>query len=136
MKSTMDRDGGRISIFFAIMMPAWLALMGLLVVGGNRIIALQRADNIAAEAARAAGQALSAPDAITGGSKIIDPDGAAAAASAYIVAAGATPQSIIIAADRQHLTITLQVTYDPGVFGIFGARWTAQGNATATLVVT
>ena len=132
----MERDDGRIAVFFAIMMPAWLALMGLLVVGGNRIIALQRADNVAAEAGRAAGQAISGPDAITGGPKVIDPDAAVAAAAAYIVAAGATPQSMVIAADRQHLTITVSVTYDPGIFGIFGERWTAEGNANITLITT
>ncbi len=128
------RDKGRIAIFFAIMMPAWLALMGLIIVGGNRIMALQRADNIAAEAARAAGQAINAPEAIAGGTKAVDPDLAAAAASAYIMAAGATPGEIVIL-DGQHLTVTVQLTYEPGVFGIFGARWTAQGRATATLVI-
>jgi hypothetical protein len=131
-----ERDAGRVAVFFAIMMPAWLALMGLIVVGGNRIIALQRADNIAAEAARAAGQAIDAPDAISGGSKILDPTAAAAAAAAYIASAGATPAGIVIAPDRQHVAITVQVTYDPGIFGIFGSTWTAEGNATATLVVT
>jgi Flp pilus assembly protein TadG len=129
------RDDGRITVFFAIMAPAWFALMGLVVVGGNRIIALQRADNIAAEAARAAGQAINAPEAIVGGAKIVDPAAAAAAAEAYILAAGARPVSLLIAEDRQHLAITVQVTYSPGAFGFFAGSWTAQGKATATLVV-
>ena len=131
-----DRDAGRIAVYFAIITPAWLALLGLIVVGGNRITALQRADNIAAEAARAAGQAIDAPEAIIGGEKRVDPVAAADAAAAYITAAGARPLSIVVAPDRQHLTITVELTYDPGPFWIFGGVWTAQGDATVALVVT
>jgi Flp pilus assembly protein TadG len=130
------RDDGRIAVFFAIMAPAWFALMGLVFVGGNRIMALQRADNIAAEAARAAGQAIDAPTAIAGGAKVVDPGAAATAAEAYIRAAGATPVSIEVAPDRQHLAITVQITYSPGGFGFFTGDWTATGKAIATLVVT
>jgi Flp pilus assembly protein TadG len=132
----MRRDDGRVTIFFAIMAPAWFALLGLVFVGGNRIIALQRADNIASEAARAAGQAINAPEAIVGGAKVVDPDAAAAAAQAYIAAAGAKAVSLIIADDRQHLTITVQVTYNPGSFAFFAGSWTVEAKATATLVVT
>ena len=130
------RDDGRVTVFFAIMAPAWLAIMGLVFVGGHRIMALQRAENIAAEAARAAGQAINAGQAILGGAKVIDPDAAAAAAEAYILAAGAEPVSLIVAADRQHLAITVEITYSPGAFGFFTGTWTARGTATATLVVT
>ncbi len=84
------------AIFFAIMTPAWLALPRPHRRRGNRIIALQRADNIAAAAARAAGQAINAPQAIAGGTKTVDPDMAAAAASDYIRAACATPGDIVV----------------------------------------
>jgi hypothetical protein len=130
------RDDGRIAVFFAIIAPAWFVVLGLVVVGGNRITALQRADNIAAEAARAAGQEIDAPTAIVGGEKLVDPVAAAEAAETYIRAAGATARSIAISADRQHLSITVQVTYDPGPFSIFGGVWTAEGNATVALVAT
>jgi Flp pilus assembly protein TadG len=129
-------DEGRVAIFFAIVTPALLALLGLVYVGGNRIIALQRANDIAVEAARAAGQAIDAPSAIAGDQKVVDPDAAAAAAQQYIVAAGAQPVAIEIAKDRRHLSIVVEVTYDPGAFGFFVGRWTARGEATATLVVT
>lgn len=136
LRRLVRRDDGRIAVFFAIIAPAWFAVLGLIVVGGNRIVAMQRADNIAAEAARAAGQAIDAPEAIIGGQKRVDPAAAADAAAAYITAAGARPLSIVVAPDRQHLSITVQLTYDPGPFWIFGGAWTAEGDATVTLVET
>src|SRR5690606_10835344 len=39
----MRGDDGRVTVFFAIIAPAWFALLGLVVVGGNRMVALQRA---------------------------------------------------------------------------------------------
>jgi Flp pilus assembly protein TadG len=128
-------DDGRVSIYFAILTPAFIALLGLVVVGGNRVIALQRAHNIAAEAGRAAGQAINGPQGIVGSTKVVDPDAAAAAARAYIAAAGATG-TVTVASDRQHLTVTVHVTYDPGLpFGVGAGAWTATGAATITLVV-
>jgi Flp pilus assembly protein TadG len=117
-------DQGKVSVYFAIIAPAWLAMPGLLFVGGNRIIALQRADNIAAEAARAAGQAINAPQAIQGGPKEVDPDAARIAAETYIRDAGAKPVNVEIEDDRQHLAITVEIT------------WTVQGKANARLLVT
>jgi hypothetical protein len=131
---TPRRDDGRVSVFFAIMMPAWIAMLGLVVVGGNRIIAMQRADNIAAEAGRAAAQAIDGPLAIAGGPKLIDPAAAADAAAAYLATAGATG-TITVAPDRQHLTVTVRLTYEPGLpFGI-GGTWTVERSATVMLVV-
>jgi hypothetical protein len=129
------RDDGRIAVFFAIIAPAWFALLGLVVVGGNRIMALQRADNIAAEAARAAGQAIDLPSAMVGGEIRLDPEAAAAEAEDYVRSAGARLVSISIAPDRRHLSITVEVTYEPGPFGMFGGAWTAEGDATVALVV-
>ncbi|MBX6749182.1 MAG: hypothetical protein IRY85_05825 [Micromonosporaceae bacterium] len=131
-----SRQDGRIAVFFAIIAPAWFVVLGLVVIGGNRITALQRADNIAAEAARAAGQEIDAPTAIVGGEKRVDPVAAANAAADYIRAAGATLRSIEVSDDRQRLSITVQVTYDPGPFWIFGGAWTAEGTATVALVAT
>jgi Flp pilus assembly protein TadG len=128
-------DSGRIAVYFAILMPAFIALLGLIIVGGNRIVALQRAENIAAEAARAGGQAISGPQAITGGAKVVDPTAAVNAAQSYISAAGATG-TVTVAADRQHLLVTVHINYDSGLpFGVGGGEWTATGTAAATLVV-
>ncbi len=134
------RDEGRVSVFFAILAPALIAVLGLIIDGGGKVRALQRADNIAAEAARAAGQTINAPQAILGGRKELDPNQAAAAARAYIAAAGATcPPAgcVTIAADLQHITITVQVVYNTVVLDFIGVdSWTVTATKTATLVVT
>lgn len=133
--SRLRGDDGRVSVYFAIVTLGFIALLGLLVDGGGRIRALQRADNIAAEAARTAGQAINAPVAISGGAKRVDPAAAVAAAQAYIAAAGATcpPGCVRIAPDQRHVTVTVQVVYTEMVH--LGS-WTVTGTATAVLVVT
>jgi len=130
-------DDGRVAVFYAILAPCLIAMLGLVIDGGGKIRALQRADNIAAEAARAGGQAINAPEAILGGRKEVDPDLAVAAAHAYIAAAGATcsPGCVTIDADLQHLTVRVQIHYQTVVLGAFGVdQMEVTGTATATLL--
>ncbi|HCT76695.1 MAG TPA: hypothetical protein DGT23_08935 [Micromonosporaceae bacterium] len=132
----ISRDSGKVTIFFAIIAPAWIAMLGLVIVGGGRIRAFQRADNIAAEAARAAGQAIDPTEAVIGGPKVVDPGRATAAALDYLNAAGATG-SVTVSPDRQHLTVTAVVNFanPSGLEFIGGATWQATGVATATLLI-
>jgi hypothetical protein len=125
-----------VTIFFAIIAPAWVAMLGLVIVGGGRIRAFQRADNVAAEAARAAGSAIDTGQAVGGGAKVIDPARARTAALAYLSAAGATG-SVTVSADRSQLTVTAVITYanPSGLEFIGGATWQATGVATATLLI-
>ncbi|GHJ49416.1 hypothetical protein Cs7R123_67580 [Catellatospora sp. TT07R-123] len=136
MRRWYRRDDGKVTVFFTIIATAWIVTIGLVVVGSGRTRALQRADNIAAEAARAAGQAIDPEDAIQGKPKVVDATLAAAAAQAYLRTVGATG-SVTVAPDRQHLTVRATVSYDNPVgldfFG--GATWTATGEATATLLI-
>jgi hypothetical protein len=132
----VSRDSGKVTIFFAIIAPAWVAMLGLVIVGGGRIRAFQRADNVAAEAARAAGSAIDPTQAVPGGAKVIDPARATTAAMDYLRAAGATG-SVTISADRLHLTVTTVITYanPSGLEFIGGATWQATGVATVTLLI-
>lgn len=129
-------DSGKVTVFFAVIAPAWIAMLGLVIVGGGRIRAYQRADNVAAEAARTAGQAIDPASAIRGGPKVIDGTQARAAALDYLNAVGATG-TVTIAPDRQHLTVTATITYvNPSGLGFLGGpTWRANGVATATLLV-
>jgi hypothetical protein len=132
----VSRDSGKVTIFFAIIAPAWVAMLGLVIVGGGRIRAFQRADNVAAEAARAAGSAIETGPAVSGGPKLIDPARARTAALDYLNAAGATG-SVTVSADRLHLTVTAVITYanPSGLEFIGGATWQATGVATVTLLI-
>jgi len=129
------RSRGSVSVFFAIISGAWVTVLVLIIVGGGRVRAYQRADNIAAEAARAAGQAIELPPAVQGNEKRIDEDRARAVALAYMRDAGATGTVTIV--NGQTVTVTATVGYDnPSGFPFLGGRtWYATGAATAVLLV-
>lgn len=135
LRRRLGDDRGRVTVFFAILAPAFLAMIGLVVDGGAQIRALQRAHNIAAEAARAAGQAINGGQAISGGEKVIDPAAARSAAQQYLSSlSGVT--GTVTTLDDQHLRVTVIVRYDPLLLDLFGGprAGTARGQATATLV--
>ena len=60
-----DDDRGSLSLFVVVVFVALLVTIGLVVDGGGKIRALQRADAVAAQAARAGGQAIVASTANT-----------------------------------------------------------------------
>lgn len=135
MKRLRD-DRGKVTIFVAIMAPAWIAMLGLVIVGGGRVRAHQRADNIAAEAARTAGQAIDPDEAIRGRAKVIDPALARIAAQSYLDAVDATGTVTVNPAGTE-VTVTATITYTnpSGLEFLGGATWLATGEATATLLI-
>jgi Flp pilus assembly protein TadG len=129
-------DEGRIALLVVVLTVAVLAMIGLSVDGGGKIRALERADNIAAEAARAAGQALSGAAAIPGGTKVVDPNAAVAAAQTYLRVAGVTG-TVDVAPDRRHITVTVTIEYHTVFLGLIGVNTlTATRHATAVVVAT
>jgi hypothetical protein len=130
------RDEGRIALLVLVLAFALLAMIGLSVDGGGKIRALERADSIASEAARAAGQAIAVPQAIAGGDKVVDPTAAAAAARSYLATASVTG-TVTIAPDRKHITVTVTIVYTTQFLGLIGIdQLTATRQATAALVTT
>ena len=131
-----DDDGGWVSLLVLVLVVAVLAMIGLSVDGGGKVRALERADNLAAEAARAAGQALQGPQAIQGGPKVIDPAAAVTAAYAYLTAAG-VDGTVTVWPDRRHVTVTVTITYRTVFLPLVGIdTLTATRHATAVLVTT
>ncbi|MER7278044.1 pilus assembly protein TadG-related protein [Dactylosporangium sp. NPDC000244] len=129
-------DDGRIALLALVLAFAVLLMIGLSVDGGGKIRAMQRADNVASEAARAAVQGILAPQAIEGGDKVVDPAAAVAAAQNYLAAAGVTGV-VDIAPDRKHVTVTVTITYTTLFLGLIGINsLTATGHATTVLVAT
>lgn len=128
------RDDGRVSLFIAVLAVGILALIGLAVDGGAKMRAIERADYIAAEAARAGGQAINAPRAITGGQKVIDPAAAVDAATDYLAAAGVSGRAIP-SDDGRRLQVTVTISSNTMVLSIIGIRRiTVTGTATAELL--
>jgi hypothetical protein len=130
------RDEGTITLLVIVVTFAVLTMIGLSVDGGGKIRALQRADNLAGEAARAAGQAIAGPEAIPGGAKVVDPAAATAAARNYLTAAGVTG-TVTVSPDRRHITVTVTIVYHTVFLGLIGiGTLTATRQATAAVIAT
>jgi Putative Flp pilus-assembly TadE/G-like len=129
-------DEGSISLLAVVMAFAVLAMIGLSVDGGGKVRAAERADNIASEAARAAGQAILTPQAIQGGAKVIDPSAAVAAAQQYLATAGVRG-TVTVSDDRTHVTVTVTIVYRTVFLELIGVNnFTVTRHATAALVST
>ncbi|MFI7604656.1 pilus assembly protein TadG-related protein [Micromonospora sp. NPDC049366] len=128
-------DAGRVSIFLAVAMVGVLALIGLSFDGAGQLRTLQRADNLAAEAARAGGQAIDRATAIAGGPKRIDQPQARAAVADYLAAvdtAGHTVSFPVVDGETL-VSVRVEVTYHRSMLGLFGFpdTVTVTGEATA-----
>ncbi|MEV4623035.1 hypothetical protein AB0J74_30515 [Asanoa sp. NPDC049573] len=142
-----DRDHGRVSVFIAVALVAVLIVIGLTFDGIGRIRAYQRAANIAAEAARAGGQAIDVADAIAGAPAAVDPVAATAAAVTFIDNLDdptIVDRSVSLGEDdsgaesTQFLRVTVTISYDAAMLDFFGFADTypVQAEATVELVTT
>jgi Flp pilus assembly protein TadG len=127
-------ERGSISVFLAILVPGLLLVVGLAVDGGAKVSALERADAVADEAARAGGQAIDVAAALAGDVRI-DPAAAVAAAQEYLARNDVVGSVDVL--DGDTLRVTTTVT-EPTVFlGLVGIDdFTVHGVGTARLVVT
>lgn len=133
-------DRGRVSVFVAVALPVMLLFLALAWDVSGYLRALHRADAVASEAARAGGQAVDLPRLLNGQGIGVDPDGARAAAEAYLDDAGLVDARISgrvrVSADGSRLSVTVEVDYRPllvDAFG-FGTPPVATGQAEARLV--
>ncbi|WP_369776301.1 pilus assembly protein TadG-related protein [Streptomyces sp. R33] len=117
--SRLHEDRGGIAIYTAIVTVALLAIIGLAIDGGGKLRATERADAVAMEAARAAGQAIDPAAAVTGAAVRVDPAAAQAAAQAYLARAG-TQGSAALSADGTQLTVTVHDTYPTKFLALIG----------------
>ncbi|HEY0700850.1 MAG TPA: hypothetical protein VGD43_23965 [Micromonospora sp.] len=120
--SDASRDSGRVSVFVAIALFAVLVIIGLVVDGATRLSAMQVADNLAAEAARAGGQAIDEKSAIGGGPKEIDKVAAARAVDRYRRAAGVDgpPPEFPVENGKTLIRVEVVFTYQPVMLSFFG----------------
>lgn len=127
-----DDDRGSLSLFVVVAFVALLVTIGLVVDGGGKIRALQRADAVAAEAARAGGQAIVASTAVRGRGAVTDPAQARIAAQSYLARAD-VPGTVTIINGTQ-LRVQTTITYDPVFLGIVGVgTQTSTGEAEVRL---
>ena len=127
-------DRGAVTVFVAIVAVGLMALAGLVVDGGAKVRAVQRADRVAAEAARAAGQAVDVAGVLAGRELRVDRGAAVHAAEEYLRSAGVNGTvRIVHGGSGVEVTTT---TSAPTVFlGLIGVpRFTVSGAAEAALV--
>ncbi|MEU6021165.1 pilus assembly protein TadG-related protein [Micromonospora sp. NPDC047134] len=128
-------DAGRVSIFLAVALVGVLAIIGMAFDGAGQLRTLQRAENLAAEAARAGGQAIDRAAAIEGGPKQINQRQARRAVADYLAAAGASGHTVsfpVVDGETQ-IQVRVTVTYHRAMLGFFGFSntVTVSGEATA-----
>ena len=118
----------------AVMALALFVMVGLSVDGGGKMRAQLHADNVAAEAARAGGQAIDVSRAVAGTADVVDPTLAKAAADAYLRTAGVHGSAQILPGQRSIL-VTVTITYKTKFLDLIHIdSWTETGTATAVLV--
>lgn len=134
LRRALTADDGRIALLVVIMAFGVLAMIGLAVDGGGKMRSLQRADNIAAEAARTAGQAIDLDQAATGGAKVVDPVKGIADARRYLTAAGVTG-TVSLSGDRRRIDVSVTIHYDTKILGMLGyGQLTVTGTSSALLI--
>lgn len=133
------REDGRVSIFLTIAIAGLVAVFGVAVDATGQIRTLMRADNIAAEAARAAGQAVDVDVVAAEGRQRVNRDQAVAYANQYLTEAGHdipdSDWSVRLTDDGTAVDITVRLTYQPRILGLFGrSDVRVTGRSRATLV--
>ncbi|WP_448060637.1 pilus assembly protein TadG-related protein [Cellulomonas hominis] len=129
-----DREAGSVTVFFAITVVGLLVLIGLVVDGGVKIRAAQRADAVAAEAARAAGQVVALPDVVGHQNVTVDRQGAVNAANAYLAAAGETG-TVAIGPDGTTVEVTVTTSSPTTLLSLIGiSTLSVTGHGEVTLV--
>lgn len=127
-------DHGAVTLFVAITVVGLLVLAGLVVDGGAKVRAVQRADRVAAQAARAAGQAVDIQGVLAGEEIGIDRRAALAAADAYLRAAGSEGSARVVEGGAG-IAVTTTASVPTVFLGLIGIpQFSVQGSAAVALV--
>jgi hypothetical protein len=132
-----QRDAGRVSLFLAVALAGVLVVVGLAFDGAGRLRTMQRADNLAAEAARAGGQAIDLAAAIGGEKvKVVDEAAAQAAVANYFSGMSDVDWTVSFPPGGQQVTVVVEMSYDTAMLDVFGFADTipVRGRATAVLL--
>ncbi|MGC4756816.1 pilus assembly protein TadG-related protein [Micromonospora trifolii] len=137
-RPTRAGEHGRVSIFLAVTMVGVLAIIGLSFDGAGQLRTLQRAQNLAAEAARAGGQAIDRATAIEGGPTRINEPEARDAVASYLAAVKTAGHTVNFPeVDGETLIrVTVSITYHRSMIGPFIQKKTVTvtGEATARAI--
>ncbi len=126
-------DDGAITLLMVVIALALLLSIGLVVDGGAKIRAVQTANRVAAEAARAGLQQIDVAGVQTGSATVVRTADAVRAAQAVLAAAGATGSAAV---HGRTIEVTATVQTDAVFLGLAGIdTLTGSGSSTAELVI-
>jgi len=124
-------ESGSVSLFLVLMALTVLIAVGLVVDGGQKLRATQRADDAAAEAARAAVQSVQPGGTVRGQPPRVNAAAAVNAAQSYLAAA-AVPGTVTVTGDR--VQVATSVSFTPAMLSLIGlGTQTVTGRADARL---
>ena len=127
-------DEGSVTLFFCIAVVGLMVMVGLVVDGGAKIRALQRADRLAAEAGRAGGQTIDVSAAIAGDAPTLNAQAAVYATQAYLRANGVSGTVSVTDAGRA-LVVDVTTITETVFLGLIGVNTlTVPGSAKVVLV--
>lgn len=125
-------ERGAISVFYVLAAVGMAVIVGLGVDLGGMVYAKQRAFDVAAQAARAGGEAIRADQVMAGQPLALDQAKGKAAAEAYLAAAGMSGSAYVTATT---IEVTARHEWVPVVLGQFGfGAHQFTGTASARLV--
>ena len=127
-----SRDRGSLTLMLLVLMVVMLALAGLVIDGGRKLDANQKAYAIAQEAARAGAGQVNTSAAYGSGTYRVDVPQALAAARAYLASAG---YSGSVSASGNNIRVTVHVTQGTTLLSLIGIdTLKSSGSAVASLV--
>lgn len=128
-----SRDKGSLTLMLIALMVVLLALAGLVLDGGRKLDATQKAYAVAQEAARAGAGQVNTSAAYRSGTFRVDRSQALAAARAYLSSAGYSGGSVTVAGNQIRVKVT--VTERTALLSLIGINtFTSTGRAVASLV--
>jgi hypothetical protein len=127
-------DRGSLTLLLAVLFVALLALAGLVVDGGAKLDANQKAIAVAQEAARAGAGMVNTPAVYAGRPITVSPGQALLAARRYLVGAG-YPGSQVRLVGTNAIQVTVTIHQPTVMLSLIGLNaFTVRGTATASLV--
>jgi hypothetical protein len=126
-------EDGSVSVLLVTSATAMIILLGLAVDLSGQVLTQQHARDVAAQAARAAGQQLQGARVVRGQGVEVDVARAAAAGRAYL--AGSDVAGTVAVSGGTTVVVTTTAVYETSVLGIVGIdRLTVTGSARARTV--
>jgi Flp pilus assembly protein TadG len=127
-------ERGSVTVWLALASFVMIVLVGVAVDLSGQVYAQQHARDIAAQAARTAGQQIDAAQGVRGAGAQTNPTQAVAAAKAYIAAAGMSGDATITGGGTT-ITVTVLDTYETKFLSIVGLeRLRVTGSAETRVV--